>query len=790
MLWKKMFRDILGNKGSYLSCLVLIILGLMIFMGFSIANDNLSLAKNTLYREQNFAHGFAEVESMLKRDVAGLADIEGVEQVTGRFSREVRVYDPEADESIYLRLISQNLADPGRLNNVMLLEGEDLMKGERCALLDTSFAEAHQLKPGETLEIVYEGKLEEINFRGTALGPEFAYLLRSETEIYPNPDQFGVALLPLDTMWDLFPDMQDRVNDLVFSLEPGAEYHVVEEELKRELEAYGLNTIYPREDHSSHFILQEEIEVIEMLGSFFPLIILGVAGFIIFILLKRLVEQQRTQIGILKATGYSNREVLFHYLSFSLALAVAGGLVGGLVGMWIANPLTSMLYDFFKLPEIFAGFTLNYLLLGIALALVVMGLAGFLGACQVLKLAPAEAMRPPAPPSGKKTVLEKFAIFTEMLTVQGKMAVRNLGRSPARSTFMFFGISVSCAMVAFTWSLANEAMPTFMFHQYDYVETYDARINLASPQPREAAGQEVAAHPEVSRVEPMAEVPVTLSSRWLEEDVKLLGLTREGRLYNILDEDNNRILPSSDGLILSERLGENLDVKPGDTVEVDSPFFREEVYLEVIKTIPQYIGMNAYMELSAVEEITRQGSFATSLLVEGSSGSRAVASSLTDTYRKSENVAGIDGWLSLRKMLEEEWEAAGSVIYLLVLIGIIFSFSIIYVSSFIILSERNRELASMRVLGMTSREVLSVITFEQWFISFFALLAGIPLAHLIHEAFAREWTTDMYSIPAGISTAALLTGVLVTVASIWVAQRFALYKVQKLDLVEVLKSRE
>ena len=795
MLWKKMLRDMLSNKGSYLACLLLIVLGLFIFMGFSIANDNLNLAMNTLYEEGNFAHGFAEVESMLKRDVANLAEIAGVNQVSGRLSKDVRVYKPHRDESVYLRLLSQNLADPERVNSYMVAEGRDLADGETYALLDSSFVEENELEQGHTLEIIHSGRIEEIIINGTANSPEFAYLLQSpEAQVYPNPEQFGAALLPLETMWDIIPEMQGRVNDLVFTLEPDADYHRVEEKLEQELEPYGLAQIYPREDHYSHFILQEEIEVIGLLASFFPFIILSVAGFIIYIVLKRLVEQQRTQIGILKALGYTNREVLLHYLSFSLILAITGGIVGGILGMQMATPLTSVLYDFFKLPEIYAGFSASYLALGLILALVVLGFAGYQGAKQVLKLEPTEAMQPPAPPSGGKNMLERIRFFTSMLTVQGKMAVRNLGRSRGRTAFMFFGITISCAVVIFTWSLAFEAMPTFLFHQYDYVEVYDARINLTEPVPRQAAQQEVESHPRVSRVEPMAEVPVEISHRWREENVELLGLTRDGTMYNILDTDHNRLLPPEEGLIISERLADNLDVKTGDIVEVDSPFFRDEARLEVLKIIPQYVGMNAFMEISAVEDMARQSSFATSLMVEGndddSISNGHVAAALNDHYGESEMVAGIDGWLSLTRNLEEMMESEGTMMRLFVVIGIIFSFTIIYISSLIILSERNRELASMRVLGMSPQEVLSVITFEQWFLSFFAVLLGIPLAKLIQNAFVQEMTTDMYAMPAEMSMQSMLVGVLSTIAAIWIAQRFALHKVNTLDLVEVLKSRE
>ncbi len=792
MLWKKMLRDMLSNKGSYLACLVLIIMGLMIFVSLSIAKDNLNLSKNNLYLEHNFAHGFAELDSMPEANIERLTRVEGVNQVSGRLTKEIRINDQDSDESVYLKLVSQDLSNPERLNRAGLVWGQELEPGEPYAWLDSAFVEAHELEPGEAIEIITQGRLEEIIFQGEAISPEFVYILRSESEIFPNPDQFGITFLPLETMWYFFPDKRGTVNDIVFTLDEGADYNRVEERLELELEPYGLKNIYPREDQTSHFILLEEIEVIETLAAFFPILVLLIASFIIFILLKRLVEQQRTQIGILKAFGYTRGEIMLHYLSYSIILALMGGVLGSVMGMWMANPLTGMLYDFFKMPEVYEGFSLSYLGLGILLCLLVLGFAGFLGCRNALKLEPAEAMRPPAPVSGKKNILEKVSFFTEMLTVQGKMAVRNLSRSPIRSAFMFFGIMISCSLVSFTWSLVTDAMPTFMLYQYEEVEVYDAKVRLANPLAAAPAQQELETALEVNRVEPMAEVLVKLSHKWREEDILLLGLNKDVRLYNILDSDGTRLLPSDEGLILSERLAENLGVQTGDTLELESPYLRspdDTAEVNVVDIIPQYIGMNAYMKLSGLYELLNQNPFATSMLVEFHHQQGSL-SSLQEHYRESHVVAGIDGRESMMSLMEETWETYNNIIQLFVLIGIIFSFSVIYVSSFIVLSERSRELASMRVLGMTSREVLSVITFEQWFLSVFAIIAGIPLAQLIQIGFAREWSTDMYSMPGDISVNALFIGALFTVFSIWVAQRFAFKRVEKLDLVEVLKSRE
>ncbi len=793
MLWRKMIRDIWNNKGSYLACLVLVIIGLLIFTSFSIASENLALSQEDFYREQNFAHGFAELVSMPYQDLERLRDIEGIDQVSGRVKRQVRVTRPEGEIGVYLELVSMDLTDPERVSNAMLLEGTELRPGEYEIWVDNQFFDTYQLEQGYQMEIVAGGRARELTIEGVAMSPEFTYPLRTEGELYPNPEQYGIAFISRDTMWNLFPDLHGRLNNVVFTLEPGADFEDVRNRLEPELEPYGLVNLYPREDQTSHLILSEEVAQLERMSTALPMMFLLVAALIIYNMLKRLVEQQRVQIGIMKAFGYSNREVILHYIAYALTVGFVGGLLGGLAGIYMANPLTWLLLEFFHVPETYEGFSLYYLVLGLGISLAIFLLAGYQGCKYALKLKPAEAMRPPAPVSGKKTLLERIRFFPEMLTIQGKMAVRNLARNRGRTAFVFMGMTLSCAVVIVTWSL-NDIIDKLVFYQYEEVEVHDARVVLTGPIPEKLAIRELAGNEEVTIVEPLVEVPAKLSHAWREENVLVLGLPEDSNLYMIRDAEGRRIRLPERGLILSERLADKLQVTSGSTLELESPYLRkgsDPVLVEVSQTIPQYMGMNAYMEKSALQDLLGQGSFATSLMltIDDSSYINNIAS-LRDRYLESDLVAAVDGIEERVKEARELMETFGVAIYIYVLFGVVIAFAIIYSSSFIILSERNRELASMKVLGMTSQEVFSVITFEQWFISIFAILAGVPLAQLMMISFANELSTDLYTIPADLSQEAFLMGVLITAASIWIAQRFALRKVKKLDLVEVLKTRE
>lgn len=792
MLWKKMLRDIWQNKGSYAACLVVAVVGLLTFTSFSILQNNMEISQETLYNEQRFADAFAYVESMPRGRVQDLEKVEGVERAQGRLTRQVRLFDPDRDESVFLELVGMDFAEPLLLNDVLVLEGNHIEPGHLEVLVDNQFFAANRLDLRDELPIVAAGRVQTLTVNGTGMSPEFVYPLRTETEIYPDPETFGIVYISLEDMYRIFPEEQGQVDDLVFTLEAGAKFEDVRHRLEPALERYGLITAYPREEQVSHFILREEIEQIERMATALPLIFLGVAAIILYIMLMRIVEQQRGQIGILKAFGYTDGEVMIHYLSYALLIGTVAGILGTGSGIIAATPLTTFMLEFFNLIPVYEGFSLAYMLSGLAMSLGVFLFAGYQGCKGVLRLNPVEAMRPPTPGAVRRTLAERWGFFWNMLTIQGQMAVRNVSRNRRRSAFMFVGIMLSSALVVMVWSL-NDMMDVFLFRQYQQVETYDARITLSRPAHRQPVLRELESRPEVVRAEPLAEVPVTLSHRWHSKDVLALGIDPQGGYYNIIDDQDRRIPPPEQGVILSQRLADILDVRPGSAVEIESPYLPpgETRSVRVVDTVPQYLGMHAYLSLPALDHLLDQGKLATSVLVglDHRAGSNLVPE-LRDHFQESPMVAGVDGRWERIEQSEELLEAMGGLIYLYLLLGMVIGFAIIYSSSFIILSERSRELASMQVLGMTPEEVFSVITFEQWFLGLGAMAMGIPLAALIQLSFAEAMSTDLYAIPSHLSREAIPLGLALTAAAIWIAQRFALRKVRQLSLVEVLKSRE
>jgi putative ABC transport system permease protein len=787
MLWRKIWRDLWENKTAYLACLIVIVIGLMVFTSMSMVYKDLMAAKESFYREARFADGFAQVRGIPAQELARLANIEGIESLEGRMVFDVRVLMPEKEEGVHLRLVSLHPGQTNPINEAVLLEGAQFSGRTKEVWLSPSFFAAHHLSLGDSLTVIAAGKRAELKVVGTAQSPEFVYALQDVARsFYPDPETFGIAYLPFDVMQNLFGE-ESQINDLVFTLRPGFSYLAVEDQLEPRLEKFGLLSIFPSEDQVSNLILTQELAGVGATANSMPILFLFIAAVVLSILLQRMVEQQRGQIGTLKSFGYSNREIMVHYLSYPLIIGIAGGIIGGLLGTWLAYPFMEMYKMFFNLPGLEVRLSPGYLAKGLFLSAGFSLLAGYFGSRAALKLQPAEAMRPAAPPPAKKLFLEHWPLFWASLTVQGKMAARNLTRNKRRSFAIFLGITLSFSLIATTWYF-QRIMDLMVIDQFTKVQTHDVKLVFKNPLPYREVERELARLPGVKRVEPMLEVPATFQNKWLEDNAVIMGLKQGAELYSIFAKNGQRLAPSAEGLILSERLAESLAAEVGSVITLESGLFHADaITLPVTGIVPQYVGMNAFTELGTLSRHLIQPNLATSIAV--AADTRGVEA-IKDKYRDAVLVASIEENRRLLEQIEEMMESFGFMIWVLAIFALIIGFAVVYSTSIVTLAERKRELATLRVMGMRPGEVLEVVTFEQWLISFLAMLAGIPLTIMQYQALAATMDTDLFSFPVIFEPGIFIIALIGTVFFIWIAQAVLLVRIHRLVLVNVLKERD
>ncbi len=786
ILYKKMMRDIMHHKLVYISSALVIVIGLSMYTSMFMVMENLQAAMDEFYEDSNFADGFASLTGVPVGAIDDLQRTEGVDRLQGRFVKDVRIYEKDISVPRYLRLVSIDMEEERLLNSPFVEEGAPLENSSDGVWLDVKFYDANSLSLGDNVEIIAEGTREELDIRGSAISPDFIYAIRSIQEIYPDPNTFGIAYIEYSNMETLFRE-KGMYNEISFTLKDGYTYDDVESRLEDKLKRYGLKSIYEREDQVSHSILTGELEQLQGTALVFPLIFLGIASFVLYIMLKRIVEQQRGQIGIMKAFGYTKREVLLHYMGYSIIVGVAGGIFGGIAGIWLAYFYTELYREFFAFPNLSSTFSIRYFIEANIISILFSIVAGYSGTRKILKLKPADALRPPVLAMLHTIWLERFKILWRAFGTQTKMAFRNLFRNKARSLFTMLGIVFVFSIVTTTVSF-QRVIQIMMSEQFEKVQTYDVKMSFYSPIDKKGTYREILKRDYVRDAETFLEAPIKIKNGWREKEAVCIGMEIDGRLYNIIDDSGNILRPPTDGMMVSEKIANSMDIIVGDIVEIESPWAsKDNISVTITGIIPQHFGVNTYMEISSFCSLIGQDEMATSLLLDIEDG---YLGKLNDDYINAQNVVSIERREKTIETFNELMASYAYMQWIFVIFGIIAGFAVVYTSSTIIFSERKRELSSLRVMGMTRAEVFRIIAIEQWGICAGAITVGVPVTYVMRDSIAEGVSTDLFSIPLGIDSVSFLASIVVTFMSIAFAQVSVYRKIKRLNFVDVLKERE
>ncbi len=781
LLFKKLLRDIGKSLSTYIICMFVVAAGFTGYSVMSVTQDNLLYARDAFYEAAGFADGFATVV-YAPRDTAvrRLLSLPGVAAAEGRIVKTARVPSYEG-EDVQLRLVSLSGAP---LIGVQLSTGGLPQPGEYRLALGDQFAAARGLKEGDSLRLSAAGRQTRLTVSGSGQSPEFIYLMGDNAaDFIVDPALFGVAHLPLDVMEALF-GWQGFANDFVITMEPGADFKDIEEQVRKVLEPYGVVGVYAREDQASNSILSSELDQLGKMAQVMPFLFLFVSGIILYITLRRLIEKQRGQIGTLKAFGYPTGRVLFHYVSYGGGIGLAGGLAGGVLGSLLAGPMTDYYKSYFFIPGLAGQFSVRYLLLGMVMSTVFCSLAAWLAARRMMKLAPAATMRPAAPKSAKKTLVERLPGVFDLFTVTGKMGVRNIFRSRARSLMTLSG--VACAyMIMATLLSTFSLIDVFIYDYFEQMQTQDIKVSFSRPvTPADAL--RAARSDFIEAADPIAEVPVTLRRGDAEQDCTVIAMGQDATLYRLYDEQGRDITLDDTGIVLASHLATLLGVKEGDSIELETVYPSKQISLvRVCGVIPQYIGANAYMSLEALGKVSDYHNAA--LYIKAP---EETVDDLLTRLESVETVAGVEHRSSIigkyRALLSSVTGIYASMAVMAVLIG----FSVIYTSSLIGFEELKREISVLSVLGLRSRETLDVISVEQWLLSLGGIILGIPLAYLADRLTISSMGSDLFSIPQMTNLSSLLQAALLTFVAVWLSNLAMHRKVKRIVPADFLRDRE
>src|SRR5512143_1288275 len=773
---KKLWRDLWLMKGQALAIMLVIVSGVATFVMFIGVMHSLNVTREGFYREFAFAEVFGSLKRAPESLKERIRDIPGVNLVETRVAADVKLDIRGFNEPVTARLMS--VPNNGRplLNKLYLRTGRmvDPSKDNEVVVSE-AFAEAHQFKPGDSFGAV---------INGIALSPEFVLQVKPGG-ISPDFKRYGILWMSREAVGTAY-DMDGAFNDVVLTLAPGEKITDVITRLDAILDRYGGFGAVGRKDQMSHRFLSEEFRQLDRFAKVFPAIFIGVAAFLLSVVITRTVSTQREQIASLKAVGYSNFDVGVHYTKLVLFIVLIGVATGTAVGVWLGKGLGRIYMEFYRFP--YLNFELTPSVVAAA-ALITTGsaLLGTLRAVrQAALLPPAQAMRPEPPMSYKKTMLERTAL-ERILSQPTRIVLRNIGRKPVKALLTVVGISFGCA-VMISSGFFSDSVDFMVDVQFRQSQREDMTITYIEPAARRTI-YELKGLYGVEHVEPFRTVPARFRFGHRTYRTVIQSFEPGTRLHYLLDTNLKPIELPPSGIVLTDYLANMLGIKAGDQLIVEVLEGSRPVrQVPVVALVKQFIGVMGYMDRRALNRLMREGDLVSGAYLTVDSAEQAqVYRNLVETPRVGGMAVRMD---EIRNFYETQAESMLFFTFIATILAGTISFGVVYNSARISLAERSRELASLRVLGYTRGEISYIFLGELSILTLLSLPLGFVLGRGLCAYITTAIESDLFRVPVVLENETYALGAAVVLLSASVSGLIVRHRLDHLDLVAVLKTRE
>ena len=783
---RKVLRDLLRMRGQVLAVALVIASGVAVLVMSLSTLDALRETTRAYYERYRLAQVFATLERAPDSVAERIAAIDGVGTVETRIVRYATIDIAGFAEPVMGQFVSVPSRGEPLLNRLALRQGRGVAPGVSDeVVVNEPFAEAHGLAPGDELVAILNGNRRVLRVVGIALSPEFIYSL-GPGALMPDDRRFGVLWMNRDTLAAAF-DLQEAFNSVALELTRGVDADPVIRQLDRVLERYGGVGAIARADQLSNWFVMNEIEQLATIARLLPTIFLLVAAFLTNMVLGRLIATERPHIGLLKAFGYSQGEIGLHYAKLVLGIAAVGVVLGFALGSWFGRINTVQYAEVFRFPLLVYRPSASAFAIAAGLSV----LAALAGAAAVVRraagLPPAQAMLPPAPPVFRRSRLSasRAGLWLDQPT---RIILRNIVRWPHRSALTAGGIAASVALLvlALQWGDSIDYLAQSYFFQ---AQRQHLMIGLAQPQSTTVV-REFEHMRGVLAAEPMRIVRADFANGPRRHRGSLSGIAGDARLQPIYDDARERAVAAPpDGLVLSTALAAKLGVAAGELVWVKIlEGRRPEVRLPVVDVVETYIAMPAYLHLDALNRLLkdRPRTEYISLLVD-----RREEAAL---YRQLKELPMVSAVMLRQAAIDSFYATIAE--HMMVFISMFaamacaLGFGVAYNSARVALSERGRELATLRVLGFTRGETAYILLGEVALLIAVALPPGCLLGRWLSALMAAMFDTELFRVPLTIEPSTYGYAVAIAVAAAAGSAALVGARVARLDLIEVLKTRE
>jgi putative ABC transport system permease protein len=796
VLTRKLIRELYAQKWQYSAVVLMLVLGVAFFGASYIAYQNLHSSYEYSYDLLDFEDAGIRFHAAPKRAVDRVLAVPGIAAAEGRLQEDVSVEIPGAQKK---RLVGRIISVPGigepSVNRYKLERGSGFTTvSAREVLIERKFAEHHRLQPGDSIEIHRMGDRARFRIAGIVSSPEYIYVVQSKQDLLPMPDTFGVMFMPEDVLGSLV-GKRGLINEIRFRTVAKEVDPKTLRAVSNALSEYRPEDPFLREDQPSHQLLTQDLEGFRLYSILFPLFFLSVAAVTVYALLLRLVNTQRTIIGLLRSLGVTRFKIVMHYLGSSLLIGLIAGIIGTVVGLWLSQGLTRYYLDFIAVPHMKVEAPTGPLAVGIIAGMGACLVAGFFPARAAAAISPADAMRPMRPQTIGAIRLDRILPKVPLLW---RIPFRNVFRQPKRSLSTLFGIASGLSLILTAQGLLD-SMNAALDLMVEGVFREDLRLGFIG-YGSERDVNAVRSMRGVIWAEGTLDLPMDFRRGDKTYTSILTGIQQGGKLFGLQDEAGDIVELGKSGAVFGPTLQRRLDLESGHSVMLSLP--KSEILDEPQSVVVRAAGFNweplgtvAYMPKDEVWRLFRNE------LSLPPGAVTSVRAKIEPEYeaevrRKMESLPNAGAVFSvgdLRKMIDDLTDTSVVFFNIMLMFGAVLAFSVVFNMVTINVLERSQEVATMRTIGISHRQIIGLITFENFILASIGVVIGLPLGRLFVEYFIlaaqTEEQMELFSMRLVVEPTSYVISAGIIFAVVFLSQLPSLHHIMRLDLAKAVKER-
>lgn len=780
----KLIREILNAKVRFFAIAFVVMIGVTIFIASSMSYRNLKTSYEHTYDKLNFADFRVKAERIPPYIVEKVRKVVGVTLVTPRIRKDVSIILPNGNH-IVGRTTGVTIQEP-MVDAMLIKEGRSFKKGESMVCIaERHFAQFYNLHPGDSLTYYRQGRSYPIKIVGIASNPEYLVLAGDKGDFSPmmSVSTMAVIWMPTEDVQRM-ADMPGMFNQVLFKVKNPNNLSTQMTRVEEIMKYTGITEVTTQSEHLGNKMLVQDLEGFRHFALFFPILFLGIACFSIYILLSRLVYTQRPFIGVMRAMGYSKRQILLHYLSFAMIIGVLGAVAGAIVGYALSYAITAVYAGTIGIPLIKIKTYWLVLFQGMSLSLLFCAVAGILPALGSARLDPSKAMRGEMlEQKFHQPILEKVFPPLSRIPLFLKVPMRNMFRNKRRTVFTILGLVFSVMLVLVflaTLDTTKYAMNQGFSknNRFDMVAVF-------------LGGRDAALVDKIRRIEGVENVEPTIGYncklRWTggSTDTVMMGIDPATEMRRFYTPQGKEIYIQDNHVLLSQWFHKKKGLQVGQTVEISTAWQTKKAI--VSDFIDEPMGNQIYMPRDEVRQLLAYGTASRgSFYVKTSPASRLQVRS---GLEKLPGLAAIIDLKEIKREIEHYIKLMYIIVYVMLIFALIMAFTLTFNTVTINILEREREVATMRTIGTESWKISAITTMENLILGLVSIIPGFLLGIAVGKYAMSLQQTEYFSLNLVVypGTYALVAGGIIAI--LLICQVPSLRYVKRVELAVATKER-